>query len=86
MSWQLSPHCYVDLYLDVLAFSFDRTELYSSHTFETWDRITSPNVIAIRTETTDLTTIDRIGFDFNGLSGLSVANRSWVRVGFNYTF
>lgn len=86
LSWQLDPHCYIDLYLDVLAFSYDRTVRSYSHTYETWDVIAEPNVIARREETTTTTTTSRLGFDFNGLPGHSTANRSWVRVGFNYTF
>lgn len=86
LSWQLDPHCYIDLYLDVLAFSYDKTTHIHSHTYETWDVIAEPNVIARREETTTTTTSTFMGFDFNGLPGHSTANRSWIRVGFNYTF
>jgi len=86
MSWQLSPHCYIDLYLDVLAFSYDKTTHISSHTYEMWDVIAEPNVIARREENTTTTTTTAMGFDLNGLPGHSASNRSWVRVGFNYTF
>lgn len=86
MSWQLDPHCYIDLYLDVLAFSYDRTTQKQVHTYETWDVIAEPNVIARREETSTTTTTTRLGFDLNGLPNHSLASRSWVRVGFNYTF
>ncbi len=85
MSWQLNPHCYIDLYLDVLAFSYSRTTHIYSHTYETWDVIAEPNVVARREETTTTTTTDVLGFDFNGVPGQNT-HRSWVRVGFNYTF
>ncbi len=86
MSWQLDPHCYIDLYLDVLAFSYDHTTQEQSHTYETWDVIAEPNVVARREETTTTTTTNKLGFGLNGLPQYSLAGRSWVRVGFNYTF
>lgn len=86
LSWQLTPHCYVDLYLDVLAISYDKTTHNHVHTFEMWDVIAEPNVIARREEVSTSTTTTVLGFDFNGSTVHSPANRSWVRVGFNYTF
>jgi hypothetical protein len=76
----------VDLYLDVLAISYDKTTHNHVHTFEMWDVIAEPNVIARREEVSTSTTTTVLGFDFNGSSVHSPANRSWVRVGFNYTF
>jgi hypothetical protein len=86
LSWQLNPHCYVDLYLDVMAFSYDRTTRSHMHSYESWDVIAEPNVIARREEITTTTTTSVLGFDFVGSTLLSPTNRSWVRVGFNYTF
>lgn len=86
LSWQLTPHCYVDLYLDVLALSYDRTTRTHVHTFETWDVIAEPNVVARREETTTVTNTTALGFDLNGTPATGAAGRSWVRVGFNYTF
>jgi len=84
LSWQLSPKCYIDLYLDILAFGFDRTILNRTTVIEEYDYTTTPRVLS-RVTTIDLTArTDQIGFGING-SPLTTG-RNWVRVGFNYTF
>ena len=84
LSWQLSPKCYVDLYLDILAFSIDRTILSRTTVIEEYDYTTTPRVLS-RVTTYDLkATTDEIGFGING-SPLTTG-KNWVRVGFNYTF
>jgi hypothetical protein len=69
-----------------MAFSYDRTTRSHMHSYESWDVIAEPNVIARREEITTTTTTSVLGFDFVGSTLLSPTNRSWVRVGFNYTF
>lgn len=87
MSWQLNPHCFIEFYFDVLAFSYDKTTEISKHTYDSWDVITVPNVLSRREETTITKTTTTLGFDFNGTQNRFLApNRNWVRVGINYTF
>ena len=84
LSWQLTPHCGIDLYLDIIAFSFDRTILSRTTVVEEYDYTTTPRVLS-RVTTTDLkATTDQIGFGIVGSSLFS--SRNWIRVGFNYTF
>jgi hypothetical protein len=84
LSWQLSPKCYVDLYLDILAFSVDHTIYKKTIVVEEYDYTTTPRVLS-RITTTDITAhSNEIGFGING-SPIS-SNRNWIRVGFNYTF
>ena len=84
ISWQLSPHCYIDLYLDVLAFTFDYTTLYKRTVIDEYDYTTLPRVLARRTTIDETTTTTEMGFAVTGSPLLT--NRNWVRVGFNYTF
>ena len=84
LSWQLSPHCNIDLYLDVLAFTFDYTVLSKRTVIDEYDYTTLPRVLARRTTIDATTTSTEMGFAVTG-SPL-VNNRNWIRVGFNYTF
>ncbi len=84
LSWQLTPHCFIDLYLDVLAFTFDRTVLFKRTVIDEYDYTTLPRVLARRTTIDATTTSTEMGFGVTG-SPL-VSNRNWVRVGFSYTF
>ena len=86
LSWQLSPHCYVDLYLDVLAFTFDRTTHINTDVRDEYIFTSGTPTLACRTTTTITTTTTNIGYGVNGSSLLSPTGRNWVRVGFNYTF
>ncbi len=84
LSWQLSPKCYIDLYLDILAFTVDHTTLSKTTVIEEYDYTTTPRVLS-RVTTYEMTAhSNEIGFAVNG-SPLQ-SNRNWVRVGFNYTF
>ncbi len=85
MTWQLSPHCHVELYLDFLAFAFDRTiekETTVVDEFDTFEEGTRR--VSRRTTTTSTTTSDYMGFGITGTPLLT--NRNWVRVGFSFTF
>ena len=84
LSWQLSPKCCIDLYLDIIAFSFDKSVYTKTTVVEEYDYTTTPRVLS-RVTTTDLTATTRqIGF---GIAGSSLfSERNWIRVGFNYTF
>ena len=86
LSWQLSPHCYVDLYLDVLAFTFDRTTHINTDILDEYISTSGTPTLASRTTTTITTTTTDIGYGVNGSKLLSPTSRNWVRVGFNYTF
>lgn len=86
LSWQLSPHCYIDLYLDVLAFTFDRTVHINTDIFDEYISTSGTPTLASRTTTTLTSTTTDIGFGVNGSNLLSPTGRNWVRVGFNYTF
>ena len=84
LCWQLSPHCSVDLYFDIMAFSFDYTTVYKRTIIDEYDYTTLPRVLARRTTIDATTTSTEMGFAVTGSPLLS--NRNWVRVGFNYTF
>ncbi|MCQ2283060.1 MAG: hypothetical protein MJZ99_10640 [Bacteroidales bacterium] len=86
LSWQLTPHCYIDLYFDLLAFGYDKTTANNITVKEDWDLITYPYVIARRETISTSTTITTIGFQTLGTPALSSAHQNWVRVGINYTF
>jgi hypothetical protein len=86
LSWQLSPHCYVDLYLDVLAFTFDRTTHINTDIVDEYIYTSGTPTLASRTTTTVTTTTTDLGFGVNGSKLLSPTGRNWVRVGFSYTF
>ncbi|MBO4599912.1 MAG: hypothetical protein J5641_04150 [Bacteroidales bacterium] len=86
LSWQLSPHCYIDLYLDVLAFTFDKTTHYNTDVLDEYIFTSGEPTLASRTTTTVTTKTTDLGFGVNGSSLLSPTGRNWVRIGFNYTF
>lgn len=86
LSWQLSPHCYIDLYLDVLAFTFDRTTHINTDVLDEYIFTSGTPTLASRTTTTVTTKTTDIGFGVNGSNLLSPTGRNWVRIGFNYTF
>lgn len=86
LSWQLTPHCYIDLYLDVLAFTYDRTTHINTDIFDEYIFTSGTPTLASRTTTTVTTQTTDIGFGVNGSKWLSPTGRNWVRVGFSYTF
>lgn len=86
LSWQLSEHCYIDLYLDVLSFAFIHDVENSVIIKDEWDNVTSPAVLSRHTVYTITTTKNVLGFEATGIAPIGNINRNWVRVGFNYTF
>ena len=84
LCWQLSPHCSVDLFFDIMALSFDYTVLSKQTVIDEYDYTTLPRVLARRTTIDETTTSTEMGFAVTGSPLLT--NRNWVRVGFNYTF
>lgn len=86
LNWQLTPHCHVDLYLDVLAFTFDRTTHINTDIIDEYISTSGTPTLASRTTTTVTTKTTDIGFGVNGSKWLSPTGRNWVRVGFSYTF
>ena len=84
MSWQLSKHCSLDLYLDILAIAYDNTKTTDIVVDDLYDETASPRILARRTTTTTVTTTNEMGFNVKGSPLLN--NKNWVRVGFNYTF
>lgn len=86
MSWQLSEHCNIDLYFDLLNLAYAQQSEKVTTVTKEWDVITEPNIISKINTVTTTTTTTTIGFATNGAPSISGLNRSWVRVGFNYTF
>ena len=84
LSWQIHPHCYVDLYLDFLSFIFDNTTYKNIEEIRTYDYTAEPRVLSRRTTITTTRKTTDLGFGVQGTPLLS--NRNWVRVGINYTF
>lgn len=85
MTWQLSGHCSVELYLDFMAFCYDRTTNNSITVVDEYDYTALPRILARRTTTTVDQVVTEMGFGVTG-SPLLSNDRNWVRVGFNYTF
>ena len=85
MTWQLSEHCHVELYLDILAFTFDRSITNSITVSDEYTQFEGQERILSRsTKTTTESTTTDMGF---GITGTPLLNNSnWVRVGFCYTF
>lgn len=86
LSWQLTPHCYIDLYFDLLAFGYNKSTQNTVVVKEDWDRITYPYVLARRETTSTSTTLTTLGFQTLGTPVLSSSHQNWVRIGINYTF
>ena len=86
LTWQLTPHCNIDLYFDVLAFTFDKTTHINTDILDEYIFTSGTPTLASRTTTTITTTTTDLGFGVSGANSLSPTGRNWVRVGFNYTF
>ena len=87
LSWQLSKHCGIDLYLDFLSLAYSQTK--STDTRLDYNFMVS----GAGTVTYDYTatTINTTTTDFGGaLTGTPLLTKqgvnNWVRVGFNFTF
>lgn len=84
LSWQLTPHCHVDLYLDFLSFWYQHSETSSITVVDEMDNTSFPPVVQRRTVTTVNSSYNDMGFGLTGSTVLS--DRNWVRVGFSLTF
>lgn len=86
LSWQLSPHCLVDLYFDFLAIGYRYTKETTVDVYDEYDYTATPRVLSRRTTVTTTVEDTHLGFD---LQAAPMSNRNyhtWVRVGFSYTF
>ena len=86
LSWQLSPHCLVDLYFDCLALGYRYTKNTTVDVYDVYDYTSTPRVLSRRTTVTTLTEDSNIGFDLNAAPTASRNYSTWLRVGFSYTF
>ena len=86
LSWQLSPHCLVDLYFDFMAIGYRYTKSTNITVVDEYDYTASPRVLARRTTTTTVSEDTNIGFDLNAAPMAARNYTSWVRVGLSYTF
>jgi len=84
MTWQLTPHCHIELYLDFLAFSFKRQSVTETTVFDIYDTFGGGHRVARRETTTTTQTSQDIGFAITGTPLLG--SKNFVRVGFCYTF
>lgn len=86
LSWQLSPHCGIDLYLDFLALAYTATTTVRTDIAYTFTY--SNMVLSYETDKTTYTTEQtEIGAAITGTPLLtSQGVNNWVRVGFNFTF
>lgn len=86
LSWQLSKHCGIDLYLDFLALAYTQTTTIRTDFDYTF---TMAGVVPmISYDQTETTTVEKnFGGSITGTPLLtSVGVNNWVRVGFNFTF
>ena len=86
LSWQLSPNCYIDLYFDVLAISFDMSVQKNKEIFDEYIYTSGTPTLANRTIVNSTNRELNIGYMAKGITPLSPANNNWVRIGINYTF
>lgn len=86
LSWQLSKHCGIDLYLDFLALVYSQTTTMRTDFDWTFSFVGS-TLITQYTEVTTNTTEQNIGASITGTPLLTnLGANNWVRVGFNFTF
>lgn len=86
LSWQLTPHCYVDLYFDLMSLAYRHSTRTVIEVIDKWDVLTDPYILSRRQTNTITTTESFLGFGLNGSSSLTDNTRNLVRVGINYTF
>ncbi|MCQ2261422.1 MAG: hypothetical protein MJZ77_08550 [Bacteroidales bacterium] len=86
LSWQLSDHCGVDLYLDFLSLAYSKTNTQRiDPVYTVTFNGTGIDVITAQTERT--TEESGFGGALTGTPLLTeVGQNNWVRVGFNFTF
>ena len=88
LSWQLTEHCCLDLYFDLLALAYQKTVLTENILVEDYTNVWEERTryLQYQERINRVTTATALGYNLVGLPGLSDANRNWVRVGFSYTF
>lgn len=86
LSWQINPHCLVDLYFDFLSLGYRKTIATSVQVIDEYDYVTTPRVLSRRTTVTTTSEDTHIGFDLQAAPMAARNYRTWVRVGFSYTF
>lgn len=85
-SWQLSPHCLVDLYFDCLALGYRKTRDITVTEKNEFDETAYPRILSRKTTTTTTIESTNLGFDLNAAPMANRNYATWVRVGFSYTF
>ena len=87
LSWQLSPHCLLDLYFDFLALSYRYTKQEIITVKDEYNRDKEPWVLDKRTTITDIVEETDLGFDLDGAPTMhSRIGNTWVHVGLAFTF
>ncbi|MBQ3983636.1 MAG: hypothetical protein II633_07670 [Bacteroidales bacterium] len=86
LSWQLSPNCFIDLYFDVLAISFDMTVHQNKEIIDEYIFTSGTPTLANRTIVNTTNSTVNLGYMAKGISPLNPASNNWVRIGINYTF
>lgn len=88
LSWQLTEHSCLDLYFDILALAYQKSVLTENVLVEDYTNVWEERTryLQYQERINTVTTATALGYNINGLPGISEANRSWVRVGFSYTF
>lgn len=86
LSWQLSKHCGIDLYMDFLALAYSATTTTRTDIEYTFRY--SNLVLSYETDMTTYTTDEtQMGATITGTPLLTpLGTNNWVRVGFNFTF
>lgn len=87
LTWQLSKHCGIDLYLDFLSLAYSQTKSIDTRLDYNF-RVSGTGTV---TYDYTLTTVNTSSTDFGGaLTGTPLLTKqgvnNWVRVGFNFTF
>ena len=89
LSWQLSKHCAIDLYLDFLSLAYRKTTT-NRIDFAYTLRMTNDPLNPIEENHTETTVITEESTFGGGLTGTplltNLGQNNWVRVGFNFTF
>ena len=88
LSWQLSKHCGIDLYFDILSIAYTSTKTTKTDVAYTFVPNASGSDFSIVMEPTTYTTeAKNFGGALTGTPLLTeLGENNWVRVGFNFTF
>ena len=87
LSWQLSNHCAIDLYLDFLSLAYRKTTTNKIDFAYTHRFVNGSELQTDHTETVTITNETVIGGGLTGTPLLTdLGKNNWVRVGFNFTF